>query len=84
MIRLSSSGQCPGGRGGKGGPCGGGDGGIIITSLGFEEVDSRRSRGSNLLIELSEDPKPESEVADAIITSVSLVALLLSVVSMMD
>ena len=62
-----------------------GDGGIIITSvLGFEEVDSRRSRGSNLLIELSEDPKPESEVADAIITSVSLVALLLSVVSMMD
>ena len=62
-----------------------GDGGIIITSvLGFEEVDSRRSRGSNLLIELSEDPKPESEVADAIITSVSPVALLLSVVSMMD
>ena len=62
-----------------------GDGGIIITSLGFELVDSLRSLGSNLLIEVSEDePKPESEVADAIITSFSEVELLLSVVSMVD
>jgi hypothetical protein len=65
-----------------------GDGGIIITSLGFDEVDSLLSRSAKFVVDLafkedvSElDPWPESEVVDSIITSLSLLLFSTTVAS---
>ena len=56
-----------------------GDGGIIITSLGFEEVDSRLSRSILWMDEVSlpvpESVFPVSEVVDSIIMSPPEVSL---------